>query len=280
MNIGNKIKRLRIERGLTQQQLSGDKITRNMLSCIESGKALPSIDTLMFVADRLSVPASYLLSNDEDLFFYKKSTSISKIKEKYKSKKYQECMDIINQFEKTDDELSYILSICNFELGKLSVLSGNLITAKKHLQLSKKYATSTIYDTSLIELKLTLYSGLAENIQSPLLELELNRYNEIFDESTDIELLKYITQDHTYNFKNKLYAIHLNAKEMIKTHRYIEAVSELKKLEEYKTRENYNAYLVLSVYNDLEICYKNLSDFENAYRYCNKRLSLLEGFKS
>ena len=60
MNIGNKIKRLRIERGLTQQQLSGDKITRNMLSCIESGKALPSMASFFYICEFLGItPAEF-----------------------------------------------------------------------------------------------------------------------------------------------------------------------------------------------------------------------------
>ena len=86
MNIGNKIKHLRTELGLTQQQLSGDKITRNMLSCIESGKALPSLETLLYIAERLSVPPSYLLSDDNNLFFYQKNKFIKQIKDEYKKR--------------------------------------------------------------------------------------------------------------------------------------------------------------------------------------------------
>jgi hypothetical protein len=42
----------------------------------------------------------------------------------------------------------------------------------------------------------------------------------------------------------------------------------------------HNAYITFGVYSDLEICYKQLFDFENAYRYTSKRLSLIEGFQS
>ena len=39
MEIGEKIKRLRSAKLMTQAELAGDHITRNMLSCIENGVA-------------------------------------------------------------------------------------------------------------------------------------------------------------------------------------------------------------------------------------------------
>ena len=40
-DIGEKIKRLRLQRNMTQSDLAGDQITRNMLSRVENGAALP-----------------------------------------------------------------------------------------------------------------------------------------------------------------------------------------------------------------------------------------------
>ena len=44
--------------------------------------------------------------------------------------------------------------------------------------------------------------------------------------------------------------------------------------------DEYNAYLIFGVYTDLEYCYKSVLDFEKAYFYSNKRLTLIEAFKS
>ena len=49
----------------------------------------------------------------------------------------------------------------------------------------------------------------------------------------------------------------------------------------YIVKENeYDAYTVFSIYSDLETCYKQLSDYEKAYLYASKKLSLIEAFKS
>ena len=52
------------------------------------------------------------------------------------------------------------------------------------------------------------------------------------------------------------------------------------KIEAAKSKKNYNAYLVLNLYTDIEYCYKQIADFENAYKYSTKRMTLMEQFDS
>ena len=59
MELGQRIKNARLEAGLSQRQLCGEMVTRNMLSLIESGKARPSMDTLAHFARVLGKPMSY-----------------------------------------------------------------------------------------------------------------------------------------------------------------------------------------------------------------------------
>ncbi|GEO27636.1 hypothetical protein AAC03nite_34210 [Alicyclobacillus acidoterrestris] len=58
--IGSKIKRLRIAKGLTQQQLIDGLFDRSYLSNIERGKIIPPVETLALLATRLEVPLSQL----------------------------------------------------------------------------------------------------------------------------------------------------------------------------------------------------------------------------
>ena len=84
MELGVKIRMLRKKQGMTQNELAGDRITRNMLSKIENGEALPSLETLFYIAERLGIAPGFLLSEEEDSFEFEKKLSAmnTKIREK------------------------------------------------------------------------------------------------------------------------------------------------------------------------------------------------------
>jgi len=64
MELGEKIRQARLEAGLSQRQLCGDTVTRNMLSQIENGTARPSMETLTAFAERLGRPLSWFLDEN------------------------------------------------------------------------------------------------------------------------------------------------------------------------------------------------------------------------
>ena len=66
VELGKRIKEARIARKMTQSELVGDFITRNMLSRIESGNACPSVKTLEYLANRLELPPGSLMDNMDD----------------------------------------------------------------------------------------------------------------------------------------------------------------------------------------------------------------------
>ena len=66
MTLGQKLKQTRLARGMTQSQVVGDRITRNMLSQIENDLASPSVGTLEYLASVLNVRLSWLLADEQD----------------------------------------------------------------------------------------------------------------------------------------------------------------------------------------------------------------------
>ncbi len=64
MALGFLLKQARQEAGLSQRQLCGEEITRNMLSQIENGTARPSMETLRYLAHRLGKPISFFLEEE------------------------------------------------------------------------------------------------------------------------------------------------------------------------------------------------------------------------
>ena len=59
--LGQRIKEARLAKKMTQSEVVGSFITRNMLSQIESGNAVPSMKTLTYLAKVLELPPSVLL---------------------------------------------------------------------------------------------------------------------------------------------------------------------------------------------------------------------------
>lgn len=64
MTMGQRIYQARVESGLSQRQLAGAEITRNMLSALEHDTANPSVATLRYLSERLGRPVSYFLGED------------------------------------------------------------------------------------------------------------------------------------------------------------------------------------------------------------------------
>ncbi len=66
INIGNNVKKIRKDRGLTIDELSiKANVSKSMISEIERGIRNPSITTLWNIANSLKIPLNYLLKEDK-----------------------------------------------------------------------------------------------------------------------------------------------------------------------------------------------------------------------
>ncbi len=280
MTLGKKIRTVRKKAKMTQQELCRNHLTRNMLSAIECDKASPSLATLIYIAERLSVSPEFLISDDEDMLFYEKKQAIKKIRNAYSEKKYDACILLVSKLSSVDDELAFLLCDCHFRLGRQAVLRGALITAKKHFTEAHRYSELTVYDTTNIKHLLDLYNALANNIQSPLLEFDPKKFDAENDPDFDYEFYRYIISDSAHNYKNPIFSKHMLAKNYMKERKYVEALKLLNDLIDEKDPNTYNSYVMFGVYTDMEYCSKQLANFEAAYKYASKRLSMIEGFKA
>ena len=59
MTMGQRIRAARLEAGLSQRELAGEEMTRNMLSTLEHDGAKPSVSTLIYLSDKLCKPVGY-----------------------------------------------------------------------------------------------------------------------------------------------------------------------------------------------------------------------------
>lgn len=64
--LGRRLKAARLAKKMTQSEVVGDFITRNMLSQIESGVATPSIKTLEYLANVLEISMASLMPESDN----------------------------------------------------------------------------------------------------------------------------------------------------------------------------------------------------------------------
>lgn len=101
MTLGEKIKQARLEAGLSQRQLCGETVTRNMLSQIENGSARPSMGTLSYFAAQLGKPISYFL--EEDAVLSPNQTLMRQAREAVRSGNGAAALDILRAYRGPDD---------------------------------------------------------------------------------------------------------------------------------------------------------------------------------
>ena len=68
MQLGERLRRLRVGAGLTQSELAGERFSKEYVSQIERGKTRPTQETVVWLAARLGVDPGYLangVSSDE-----------------------------------------------------------------------------------------------------------------------------------------------------------------------------------------------------------------------
>lgn len=280
MTIGEKIKKRRKELGLTQNAVAGDKISRNMLSLIEGGNASPSLDTLYYIAEKLKIRIEYLVSEDLSLDTFERLDTEEKISRLYHSNKYEDIVYLIDNIRQKTDFIIFLGAECSYKVAREKVRSGSLVTAKKWLSKTAYYSEMTSMDTTLLDAKCSLLSSILENIQSPKLNFNQEEYESKISKVVDEEFYHYYLCDFEYNYQHPILRLHIEAKNFIKSRNYTQAILKLTEAEEKKNQENYDAFVFFGIYTDLENCYKELFDFEKAYRYATKKISLMEYFKT
>ena len=128
MELGEKLYLARQEAGLSQRQLCGDTITRNMLSQIEHGSARPSMETLRYLAGRLEKPVSFFL--EEDASLSPNQMLMEQVRSLWKEDKTDEVWLLLKNFRKPDPVLQWEWN-CRSFLATLAAAEQALQTGKQ-----------------------------------------------------------------------------------------------------------------------------------------------------
>lgn len=276
---------------MTQQELAGDYITRNMLSRIENGFALPSLPSLLYIADRLGIQAGYLLADGEEEYHYKKTSGMPDIMSAYAAKDWHICKDLCENLGGQDNEIQYLIFLCLFNEAKDFFQVGELRQAAELFEAARIQSKNTVYpvhslvgecDTYLLCIS-TISPSLPADIEitsSPSLSSLSDPFCRYFSflhffDSNDTSLLKLLA-DESESPEDEVYGIHIAAKIKMKAGQFNEAYHLLKRI--LSSDGNISAPMLFFVFTDLEICCRELSDYRGAYEYSSDKTGMLEKF--
>ena len=292
MNIGERIRELRISKLMTQADLAGDRITRNMLSCIENGSANPSLSTIVYIAGRLNVPAGFLLAEQGDEMAYRKMSNLSNIKKAYTTGDVQSCRSLcLSGCPEPDDEISLLLANCDTGIAVEEFWSGRLRSSCRFFDEALSYAEKTIYSTDAIEAEIRVYFRYMERIShtlySDLLDEEkvlsvksntvLSQYLDALYalDDSDVSVAEQLIDQLTNSGENSFFKAHLQNKLLMIDKNYKQAQKALQQLLQDGNMP-LNKIELYTVLEELEICCRENDDYKNAYRYASEKVELLE----
>lgn len=292
MDIGEKIKKLRTAKLMTQAELAGGEITRNMLSRIENGAAMPSLSTVMHIASKLNVSVGFLLGDEEDELIYFKSREIDGIKKAYANKNYELCREMCRNSEWEDDELRLVFAECSMRVGIEHFRKGELRTATELFDEAIEHCSGTVYDTSAILSEIRSYLEYME-ILSPSLSAYIAdsaSSERVFLKGDGFCVYSSVCVDSQYDALSELpylahrielidpnsaYRMHIEARLCMERGEHKEAHDILHRLLFDDSCELPEPVMYF-VFCDLEICCKEIGDFKGAYEYSGSKIALLQ----
>ena len=293
MEIGEKIRAIRTAKHVTQSELAGDQITRNMLSLIENGSALPSLPTVMYIAERLEVPVGMLLAGEEEEQIYHKINKLPRIKQAFSDGEYKLCADMCLGLlgvvsESSDDELLMILAECHFGIAVEEFNSGKLHVACNEFDEACSYAKQTIYNCEHILCSVAIYFDYMRRL-SPTLTSEgenetysgsaycvdaFGKYVAVIDaleKGNSSVAEEYVSSASS---EEKGFRDHIKALLEIRRKNHREAKEILSRLigGDYLTCRA----ITYRIFADLEDCCREIGDYKSAYEYSVGKVELLE----
>ena len=292
MHIGEKIKRLRTAKLMTQSELVGGEITRNMLSRIENGAAQPSMATIKYIAERLNVSAGFLLADEDDEILYFKSAEIGNIKKAYANGNYSLCREMCKNSEWSDDELTLMLAESTSRVAIEEFCHGNLRLCAELFDEATEYCSQTIYDASITLARIRDYfeymgfisptldsnaSDDSDDANLPSLNEEFCIYSRAFSygEAHGYSDGYFVNSALSDLSENSAYRIHIEAKRLIEEQKYRQGYEALRSILFNDTCEIPEPMLYF-VLGDIELCCKEIDDFKSAYDFSKSKLDLMQ----
>ena len=175
--IGARIRECRLAAGMTQEELAGDIITRNMLSMIESGKSTPSLETLSEICARLGVSVSRIFADEREDAIFRKGKIIDSFRALFREKRYSELADEAERVQVFDEEILTLLAYSYIGIAAELLVQCKPMTAKVYFDKALDASENTsarAYAENTVRFANLLYESATNRNISPELCEQMN----------------------------------------------------------------------------------------------------------
>lgn len=140
MTLGEKLKKARLEQGLTQSQVCGAHMTRNMLSQLENDLASPSVRTLEHLSHALGVSIGWLLEADPA------QERLEKARALYREGDCKGCFFLLQEYAAHTGEEGRLLLICSaLRVSEAALADGRIREAEQAAAIAAEHCAESLY---------------------------------------------------------------------------------------------------------------------------------------
>lgn len=266
MTMGQRIRAARMEAGLSQRQLAGEEITRNMLSALEHDGANPSVATLKYLSRKLCKPISYFLG--EDIPKIPEAEEMALARQAYQAGEYRRCLELLEGLEREEfrQERQLLDAMASMVLARQAIRENRLPYANELLSRCDPSKKESLYFGKALRREWRILAARAAQRPAEraaivgrisgmdeVLELKARVALEDGDTERAERLLDAMDDRGSWEWNRLRGEAHLARKEYEKAARCF-----------------HRAEQEINVDSRLEICYREMGDFKMAYYYARK----------
>ncbi|MGL5152683.1 MAG: helix-turn-helix domain-containing protein [Clostridium sp.] len=265
-NIGERIKSLRKEKGLTQSDVSGEVINRVVLSRIENNLQDPTVSQLLHISKILDIDISELFRS-RSTSFKRKDEFFDKIAIMYNNKEYY---DIIKFYDLYKSDF------------------GRIRDKSKNFYLGVAYFENNMFDESEKWLKKYVAYGLKEpeEVQEKIVIMLCEAFNNLckinaMKKNISLSLhyldmgYRFVTKFHVESSYIGLAILNNKCINYLSLMRFKKIISICRYFETTKQSICYPATYV-NIHKTLSVAYLNVGDYEKAIEHTKKVIGLYE----
>src|SRR5919202_4495760 len=142
--LGERVRRLRNARGLTQSELGESRVTKEYISQIETGKTRPTPQMLEWLAERLGVDFHYLDGGVSEREYRQVDAVVSQAEEAIREKRYRDAVDLGGSVPRTPDAPDlHLRALCAESWARMYL--GDVQTALDVLERARGVAASDVF---------------------------------------------------------------------------------------------------------------------------------------